>query len=99
MPYEMMVGLLVGDERGYRRYREAIAPLLERHGGGFRYDFSVAETLKSEAAHPINRVFVISFRDPRSKDAFFADPEYAGIRARFFEGSVQGTTIIAEYPR
>lgn len=100
MPYEMMVGLNVTDTAIYREYREAMRPLLESiGGGGFRYDFEVARTLRSAANHEINRVFAIYFRDQESKDMFFGHPEYAKIKAKFFERSVQGTTIISEYSR
>lgn len=63
MAYERLVGLQVTDPGMYQKYREAMKPLLERHGGGFRYDFWIQETLKSEAKSPINRVFVIYFQD------------------------------------
>lgn len=99
MAFELMVGLTVSDSQTYAAYREAMAPLLREHGGGFRFDFEVARVLKSEAPHEINRVFAIYFRDRANKDAFFSRPEYLAIKARFFEKSVAGTTIIAEYER
>lgn len=99
MTHEMVVALHVADADVYRQYREAMRPLLEQAGGGFRYDFEVARTLKSEVTHPITRLFTIHFRDRAAKDAFFADPEYKRIRAQFFEASVRATTIVAEYER
>jgi uncharacterized protein (DUF1330 family) len=97
MPFEMMVGLLVVDQEKYARYRAEMTPLLEAAGGRFRYDFEVARTLKGEAAHEINRVFVIQFPDRASKERFFADSRYVEIRARLFDTSVEGRATIAEY--
>lgn len=94
---EMLVALDVADNDGYQAYRDAMSPLLERMGGGFRYDFTIDKTLKSSAGHPINRVFTISFPDGEARDQFFGDETYCDIKKRLFESSVRGTTIIAEY--
>ena len=99
MMHELLVGLTVRDEAGYQQYRDAMGPILRDHGGRFRYDFTVAATLRSESTHPINRMFVLSFPDRASKDAFFSHPDYKAVRARHFESSVAGATIIAEYER
>jgi uncharacterized protein (DUF1330 family) len=99
MTHEMMVGLTVTDEALYQQYRDAMAPLLAAHGGGFRYDFVVAKVLQSASAHPINRVFAIYFGDAARMQAFFAHPDYLAIKARFFARSVAGTTIFGAYDR
>ena len=99
MAHEIVVGLNVTDDATYARYREAMAPLLAAHGGGFRYDFTIAKALKSASTHPINRLFAIYFESKAKKDAFFANPDYVAIRARYFEPSVAGTTIIGAYDR
>ena len=99
MAFELMVGLTVSNDQVYADYREAMRPLLEQHGGGFRYDFVVAKVLKSEADHVINRVFAIYFKDEENKNLFFADPDYKKIKERFFEKSVTATTIISQYQR
>ena len=99
MTYEMMVGLTVTDDALYQQYREAMAPLLAAHGGGFRYDFTIAKVLKSASEHAINRVFAIGFGSKAQKDAFFAHPDYQAIKARFFERAVAGTTIFGGYER
>ncbi|MBL8748161.1 MAG: DUF1330 domain-containing protein [Planctomycetes bacterium] len=99
MVHEMMVGLTVTDDDLYQQYRAAMAPLLAAHGGGFRYDFTVAKVLKSASDHPINRVFAIWFGSREQKDAFFAHPEYQVVKARFFQRSVAGTTIFGAYDR
>lgn len=98
MAYEMLVGLHVTDAATYAAYRAAMAPLLESlGGGGFRYDFEVAKTLKSEAAHEINRVFCIYFGSKEQKERFFAHPDYLKAKERFFAKAVAGTTVMAEY--
>src|SRR5690348_10559298 len=97
MPLEIVVGLFVEDEETYARYRAAIAPLLEAAGAGFRYDFSVARTLKSEGDVELNRVFVLRFPDEEAHQRFFADPGYLAIRAALFEPAVRRTAVIAEY--
>jgi len=99
MVYEMVVGLTVIDEEVYAQYREAMAPLLHAHGGGFRYDFTVANVLKSASEHPINRVFAIYFGSKARMEAFFANPEYQVIKARYFAQAVAGTTIFGGYER
>jgi uncharacterized protein (DUF1330 family) len=96
MFFELMVGLHVTDNAEYSQYRTGIAPLLQEAGGEFRYDFEVARTLKNEADHEINRVFLLRFPDRAAKERFFADPRYREIRRRFFPQAVGGLTIIAE---
>ncbi len=53
---------------GYQAYREAMSPLLERIGGGFRYDFTIAKTLRNSVGHEINRVFIIYFPNRQVRD-------------------------------
>lgn len=97
MAVEMLVALNVVDEEAYQVYREEMTPILHRYGGGFGYDFRVAEVLMSETDAPINRAFTIRFQDEASKEAFFSNDEYLQIRQRHFEASVADTTIIATY--
>ncbi|GAA3936071.1 DUF1330 domain-containing protein [Litoribacillus peritrichatus] len=97
MAYEMLVGLEVTDDHAYQTYRENMAPILKRYGGGFHYDFTVDQVLMSETHNPINRVFTIYFKDEQAKNDFFHDPEYLQIKAKYFESSVKATTIIASY--
>jgi uncharacterized protein (DUF1330 family) len=97
MAHENLVGLHVTDEASYQRYREHMTPILGRFGGSFRYDFRIAETLRSATAATITRLFVIAFPDATSKAGFFADPEYLAIRERYFAPAVAAVTILAEY--
>lgn len=99
MSFEVLVGLNVTDDRGYQTYRDKITPLLEESGGGFRYDFKIAETLKNEQGRPINRLFAIYFKDKAAMDRFFTDEEYQGIKRQHYEPSVSATTIISQYER
>ena len=99
MTHEMMVGLTVVDDAAYQQYRAAMAPLLAAHGGGFRYDFTVAKVLVSASDHAINRVFAIYFASETRKREFFAHPDYLAIKARYFASSVAGTTVFGSYER
>lgn len=99
MAVEMLVGLNVIDDEAYQSYRKEIAPILNSYGGGFGYDFKVAEVLKSNTDAPINRVFTIYFSDGDSMNSFFSNAEYLIIKERHFERSVTDTTIIATYER
>lgn len=99
MSYEMVVGLQVKDDANYTSYRSAMTPILESFGGGFRYDFKVAETLRNEEGRAINRLFVIYFKDKSSMESFFKNPKYLEVKSEFFETSVESTTIISQYSR
>jgi uncharacterized protein (DUF1330 family) len=97
MPFDMTNALFVADQGKYAQYRAEIAPLLEAIGGAFRYDFEIAKTLRNEADHDINRVFILRFPSRAAKDRFFADPQYQAIRGRLFEPAVRHMTTIAEH--
>ena len=97
MPFDLTAVLLVVDQDKYAQYRSEIAPLLKAMGGAFRYDFEIARTLKSDASHEINRVFILRFADRGAKERFFTLPQYLEIRARLFETAVRRMTTIAEH--
>jgi len=97
MAIEMLVGLNIIDDVAYQSYRDEIAPILTKYGGGFGYDFKIAEVFKSKTKEPINRVFTIYFANDDAMDAFFSNEEYLNIKARLFESSVTNTTIIAKW--
>lgn len=99
MAHEMLVGLHVIDDASYQTYREAMTPLLAQYGGGFRFDFTVAKTLKPASDHPINRLFAIYFASREQKEAFYAHPDYLAIKAKWFEPAVKGRTVLAAYER
>jgi len=95
----MLVGLQVEDDALYQSYREAMLPILEAHGGGFRYDLRVSEVLRSATPEPMNRLFAIYFASEQAMQDCFADPDYVRAKERFFGPSVTATTIIASYTR
>ncbi len=99
MPYEMLVGLHVTNDKIYQDYREKMTPILIECGGGFGYDFRISEVLKSHTDNEINRVFTIYFPDREAKEQFFSAESYRAIKAQFFESSVASTTVMAEYTR
>jgi hypothetical protein len=51
-----LFGLEVTDDAGYAQYRNAMAPILARHGGAVGCDFVVARVMKGPNTR-INRVF------------------------------------------
>lgn len=95
--FEVLVGLDVLDEDVYEAYRAAMKPILSSFGGGFGYDFRVAEVLRSESDVDINRVFTIRFPDAEAMDLFFSDDAYLDAKRRLFEPSVRGTQVISQY--
>lgn len=97
MSFERCVGLEVADEALYQKYRDGMTPILTRYGGAFRYDFNISKTLKSATSAPINRLFIISFKEKATHDAFFADPEYQKVREMFFKPAVRNSTVLAAY--
>jgi len=97
--HELLIGLHVTDDDMYTRYREEMTPILHEYGGSFRYDFRIGEVLDGETSDAINRLFVISFPDAQTKDAFFANEAYTKVRHEFFEPAVQTVTTLAEYDR
>jgi uncharacterized protein (DUF1330 family) len=88
------MGVHVIDETGYARYRAEMTPVLEAHGGRFVLDVRVAEVLRAPSPSAFNRLFAIRFPSAQHRDAFFADPDYQGIRAQWFEASVSGGVVL-----
>jgi uncharacterized protein (DUF1330 family) len=95
--YEMLIGLNVLDDNKYQGYRENMKPILAATGGGFGYDFKISEVLLTKTTNDINRVFTIHFPDSEKIEAFFLNPEYIKIKEKYFEGSVESTTVISTY--
>lgn len=93
--HDTVVAMNVTDEAGYARYREAMALILATYGGRFAHDFRVAETLTSDAPHPVTRVFALSLPDPSATEAFFKDPAYQAAKAAHYDAAVDGFTILA----
>ena len=96
--HESLVALEVTDDAGYQAYRDGMTPILEGYGGRFRWDFRVSEVLHHDGEERVNRVFILSFPDAATKEAFFSDPDYLAVRAEHFDRSVTAVARIAEYP-
>ena len=97
MRFERLVGLYITDDEMYTKYRKNMTPILETYGGGFAYDFKIAETLKNESKKPINRLFMIYFKDEASMESFFSDEKYLQIKKEFFDKSVGSAHEISKY--
>lgn len=99
MRFERLVGLYVTDEDMYKKYREAMLPILGTFGGAFSYDFKVSEVLKSEVKEKINRVFIIHFENEESMNLFFSNEKYLDVKEKYFVPSVSDVTEIAKYEK
>jgi uncharacterized protein (DUF1330 family) len=97
MRFERLVGLFINDDDMYTKYRENMTPILKTYGGGFAYDFKIQETLQNESEKPINRVFLIYFRDENAMIEFFSNEEYLKIKEEFFDLSVGSAHEISKY--
>jgi len=103
---EILVGLNVINEQGYRNYRDQMKPLLNKMGGGFRYDFIISKECDLDISErfkvkmdksTINRLFIIFFPDANIQNKFFEHQDYLHLKQKYFEPSVASTTIIAEW--
>lgn len=99
MAIENLMAMYITDDASYTTYRRNMLPLLKKYGGGFGYDFKIAEVLKSEVNQPINRVFTIYFKDEATMNEFFSDEEYISIKKAYFEKAVSTVVEIAKYPK
>lgn len=97
MRFERLVGLYISNDEMYTKYRENMTPILETYGGGFAYDFKIAQTLKNESDKPINRLFLIFFKDENAMNEFFSNEEYLKIKKEFFDQSVSSAHEISKY--
>jgi hypothetical protein len=79
-------------------YRAEITPVLEAHEAD---SSSTCVSPKSSVHSPsaFNRLFAIRFPSAQYRDASLDDPDYQGIRARWFEPSVLGGVVrLGDYP-
>ena len=96
---EMLVGLFVTNDSEYTKYREGMTPILKSIGGDFGYDFKISEVLKNESKNKINRVFTIYFPNEEKMNTFFSNKEYLIVKDKYFNNSVDSTTILSTYNR
>ena len=95
--YTRLMGLEVHDPAVYEKYRAAMKPFLEAHGGAFAVDLEVSRVLLSPVEGPINRVFIISFPSRDANERFLADPGYRAVRKQYFDASVTRASILGEW--
>jgi uncharacterized protein (DUF1330 family) len=74
----MIVQMTVSDPEQFQRYREAVTPLLERHGGRLIVRGAV-EVL--EGGHDGRELLMIEFPSLDALHAFWDDPAYVPIKA------------------
>ncbi len=96
---ETLMALNVVDADSYAKYRAAMSPLLEAHGGSFGLDLWAAEVLRAPTEKPFNRLFTIIFPSPERREAFFSNPEYLALRKALFEPSVSAVTELGRLTR
>jgi len=97
---ETLMALHVVDADLYAKYRAAMTPLLEAHGGRFGLDLWVGEVLRAPPGQAaFNRMFTIAFPSTERREAFFSNPEYLAIRQALFEPSVTATTNLGQLTR
>lgn len=96
MEFRIIIAMNVTDPARYAQYRAAMIPVLERFGGRFEYDMVISTVLKSPAAHPISRVFMMAFPSRGVSTAFFGDHDYVAAKEAHFYDAVDGFTVIAE---
>ena len=96
---ETLMALNVVDADSYAKYRAAMTPLLEAHGGSFGLDLWVAEVLRAPVDKPFNRLFTIIFPSLERREAFFANPEYLAVRSALYEPSVSAATQLGQLTR
>ncbi len=96
---ETLMALNVVDADLYAKYRAAMSPLLEAHGGSFGLDLWVAEVLRTPIPKPFNRLFTILFPSTERREAFFSNPEYLAVRKALFEPSVSEATNLGQLAR
>jgi uncharacterized protein (DUF1330 family) len=96
---ETLMALNVVDAELYAKYRAAMTPLLEAHGGSFGLDLWVAEVLRAPSSKPFNRMFTIVFPSSERRDAFFSNPDYLAVRKDLFEPSVSAVTELGRLAR
>ena len=75
----MIVDLDVHDPDGFQKYREGVSPLIAKHGGTYIVrggDFEIIE-----GDWKPNRLVIFQFPDRVAIRNFFADPDYADLKA------------------
>lgn len=79
MPAYIIVNIEVTDPEGFERYRDAVPPLIAKHGG--RYLVRGGKLDVREGAPGWKRLVVLEFPSLAAAHAFYDDPEYAPLLA------------------
>ena len=79
MPAYIIVNIEVTDREGFARYRDAVPPLIAKHGG--RYLVRGGELQVKEGAPGWQRLVVLEFPTLAAAHAFYDDPAYAPLLA------------------
>lgn len=97
--FERIMGLNVVDDESYKKYRDAMTPILNSYQSDFGYDFVISRTLKSKTKNKINRLFTIDFSSEKIMNDFFQDPKYLAIKEKYLDNSIDGKTIISMHEK
>lgn len=79
MPAYIIVNIEVTDREGFERYREAVPPLIAKHGG--RYLVRGGDLHVMEGAPGWKRLVVLEFPSLAAARAFYGSADYAPLLA------------------
>ena len=81
---KLIFSLRVTDPARYQTYRDAIAPLMDRHDVAILKEYDVHRSLHSDAeAEEITKIAMFGFPSPEAQTAFFAEPAYQAAKTDF----------------
>jgi uncharacterized protein (DUF1330 family) len=78
MPAYLIVQSTISDEPQYQKYREAVVPLIIKHGGKFIVRGAKVETLEGD--HDGRGMVIFEFPSKDAINAFWNSPEYMPIK-------------------
>lgn len=78
MPAYFIVQSTIGDEAQYQKYREAVVPLMMKHGAKFIVKGAKVEAL--EGQHDGRRMVIFEFPSMEAIHAFWSSPEYVPVK-------------------
>jgi uncharacterized protein (DUF1330 family) len=89
----LLAQLSVHDPNAYQRYREVVAPLVDRFGGRYRVRGGAIDPLEGELG--AERLVVIEFQSRDAARLFYDSPEYQQILP-LRRSAADGTVVIVE---
>ena len=78
MPAYLIVQIKVSDESRYQKYREAVVPLIAKHGGKFIVRGGKVEAL--EGRHDGRTLVIFEFPSMAALHAFWDSPDYVPVK-------------------